>query len=226
MIDTVCISRLISAEQAAYKRGGKMKSQIIDPQASYTFSDYFKLNADVEEILAYFGYLFQIQTCPLPQTTLDPTIASNLSSSISELLPYLSLTSEIARREFLIAPILSKVAVYTQVKIKSEYHLAVNEQLKGTLDYYLRGKSNLLVIEAKNADPQRGFTQLAVELVALDQWLDIDTKVLYGALSMGDIWRFGVLDRQTKQVTQDINLFRVPADLDELLNILVAILNG
>ncbi len=74
--------------------------------------------------------------------------------------------------------------------------------------------------------PIRILAQLAVELVALDQWLNSDTKVLYGALSMGDIWRFGVLDRQTKQVTQDINLFRVPADLDELLNILVAILNG
>lgn len=48
--------------------------------------------------------------------------------------------------------------------------MVVNEQLKSTLDYYLQSQDQeLLVIEAKNADMQRGFTQLAVELIAVDQ---------------------------------------------------------
>lgn len=41
---------------------------------------------------------------------------------------------------------------------------------------------------------------------------------------MGNIWQFGVLHRQSKQVVQDINLYCVPADLEDLLRILVAIL--
>ena len=41
-------------------------------------------------------------------------------------------------------------------------------QLKGSLDYYLYSVGKLLVIEAKNADLAKGFTQLAVELIALD----------------------------------------------------------
>ena len=39
-------------------------------------------------------------------------------------------------------------------------------------------------------------------------------------------WRFGVLDRQARRVTQDLNLFRVPADLGPLLQILVGILTS
>jgi hypothetical protein len=49
---------------------------------------------------------------------------------------------------------------------------------------------------------------------------------LFGAVSVGNIWQFGILHRQTKQVLQDINLFRVPADLEDLLRVLVAILEG
>ncbi len=37
------------------------------------------------------------------------------------------------------------------------------------LDYYLQFRNQLLVIEAKNADHQRAFTQLAVELIAVAQ---------------------------------------------------------
>ena len=82
----------------------------------------------------------------------------------------------------------------------------------------------MLIIEAKQGDLQKGFTQLAVELVALDQWTDSTSSQLYGAASLGDIWRFGFLNRSTKQVTQDLNLYRVPADLEELVSIIVAIL--
>jgi hypothetical protein len=136
------------------------------------------------------------------------------------------LNNETARREFLIAPILLEVVHYTHARIKVEFPLVVNEQLQGTLDYYLQAQSNLLIIEAKNADLQRGFTQLAAELVAIDQWLESEQPLLYGAVSIGNVWQFGVLDRAAKHVTQDLNLYRVPADLEELLGILVAVLRN
>jgi hypothetical protein len=44
------------------------------------------------------------------------------------------------------------------------------------------------------------------------------------AISTGNIWQFGQFDRQTREVTQDLNLYRVPADLEDLLQILVKIL--
>ncbi|MBE9127234.1 MULTISPECIES: hypothetical protein [unclassified Coleofasciculus] len=82
----------------------------------------------------------------------------------------------------------------------------------------------MLVIEAKNADLQRGFTQLAVELIAVEQAELGESQRLYGAVSIGNIWQFSVLYSQNKQIVQDINLYRVPADLAELLQVVVGIL--
>jgi hypothetical protein len=202
------------------------KIPILQPGQSYTFADYFKLNFDPEDILAYFGCSLQLQRLNLPRYLGNLERLVNLKQRIEESLPLLTLTSEIARREFLIAPVLIDLLHYTHAKLKVEYPLAVNEQLKGSLDYYLQTKHSLLVIEAKNEDLQRGFTQLAVELIALDQWTASEQPVLYGAVSTGVIWQLGNLQRQTKQITQDLNLYRVPADLEELLRILVAILSS
>jgi hypothetical protein len=52
------------------------------------------------------------------------------------------------------------------------------------------------------------------------------SPMLYGAVSIGNVWQFGVLNRQPKQILQDINLYRVPADLEDLLRILIAILKN
>ena len=41
---------------------------------------------------------------------------------------------------------------------------------------------------------------------------------------MGDVWRFGQLDCNSKQITQDLNLFKVPDDLELLLKSLLGIL--
>ena len=203
-----------------------MKPPVIDSETSYTFVDYFHMTAEVEDILAYFGYSFQAHDCALAHSTaLLPSLA-DLKERIAACLPYISLTSEIARREFLIAPVLLEVIQYTQVKVKVEYPIGVSNLLKGTLDYYLQSQNSFLIIEAKQGDLQKGFTQLAVELVALDQWTDSTSPQLYGAASLGDIWQFGFLNRSTKQVTQDLNLYRVPADLEELVSIIVAILTN
>ncbi len=205
-----------------------MKPAIIDEKAVYTFADYFKLNYFLEEVVGYFGYTVQAEDCVLPQTTLDLDEASinRLKAQLKEAIPYLSLTSEMARREFLIAPILLAVVHAIHAKIKTEYPLEVSAQLKGMLDYLIQGKSNLLIVEAKNEDLQRGFTQLAVELIAFDQWTESQSDTLYGAVSTGLAWQFGILHRPSKRIVQDFNLYTVPAGTSELLKIIVAILNG
>jgi hypothetical protein len=113
---------------------------------------------------------------------------------------------------------------YTQATLNVEYPVSVNHQLKGSLDYLLQNHHAVLVIEAKNEDLERGFLQLAIELIALEQWLDTEHPILYGAISTGNIWQFGQFNRQDRQIMQDLNLFRVPADLEELLRILVHLL--
>jgi len=199
---------------------------IIDPTQSYTFADYFKLNSEPDDILSYFGYRYESRSLTLPQTHRQLERLESLKQRLEEILPYVSLTSEMARREFLIAPVLMESIYYTQAKIKVGYSLKVSEQLKGELDYFVQTQSQFLVVEAKNADLQRGFTQLAVELIAVEQAEFTSNSLLYGAVSMGNIWQFAVLDTQKKQIIQDINLYRVPTDLLELLQIIVGILEG
>lgn len=202
------------------------KASIINPDQSYSFADYFKLNAEPEEIFTYFGYNFQSQFLSLPKTNQPLDRIENLKNRLEESLPYISLTSEAARREFLIAPVIMELIHYTHTKVKVEYSLTINEQLKGIIDYYLQSENQLLIIEAKNADLDRGFVQLGVELIAFDTWSFTDNKIFYGAVSIGNIWQFGVLERETKQITQDLNLYRVPADLEDLMKHLVGIILG
>jgi hypothetical protein len=197
------------------------RAAIIQPDQSYTFADYFKLNFAPQDILAYFNVSLQRRTLDLPRYTGPLDRLADLRTRITESLPRLSLTSEMARREFLIAPVLTDVLHYTQASLNVEYPVAVSNQLKGSLDYLLQNQQTFLVIEAKNEDLERGFVQLATELIALDQWLDTEQPILKGAISTGNIWQFGQYDRQERHVTQDLNLYRVPADLEDLLRILV-----
>lgn len=204
-----------------------LKQPILAQENRYTFADYFKMSHYTSEIVAHFGYSFEVQSrVSLPQATIAPETFTDLRTRLEESLPYLVLINETARREFLIAPILLEVVRLTHAEIRVEYPLQVSNQLQGTLDYFLRAQGNMLVIEAKQADLQRGFTQLAVELVALDQALADNSRLLFGAVTVGDAWRFGILNRETKHLIQDFNLYDVPADVELLLQILIAILKG
>jgi hypothetical protein len=100
--------------------------------------------------------------------------------------------------------------------------LSVNNWLKGNLDYFLKHNPSLLVVEAKNDDLTRGFTQLAVELIAISQVEEGD--VFYGCVTIVDAWRFGILEKTNQQIFQDISLYRIPNDLEDLMRILVGIL--
>jgi hypothetical protein len=202
------------------------KAPLLEPGKSYTFRNYFEMTYEPDDILAEFCFSLQRSSLDLPKSNTNLEQLTELKNSIQRRLPYVSLTSEAARREILIAPIVLALIDYTQAQLRIEYSINVSEQLKGSLDYYLHTQHNLLIIEAKNADLARGFTQLAVELIALDRWTTSDEPLLYGAVSTGDIWQFGVLHREQKQVKQDLNLYRVPADLNDLFSRLVAILTN
>ncbi|MGK7888956.1 MAG: hypothetical protein AB4042_06445 [Leptolyngbyaceae cyanobacterium] len=200
-----------------------MKQPILDTEKSYTFSDYFDLSYPTKEIVAEFGYQLQFQKVELPRYQPDRSLES-LKNTFYKKLPHISLNSETAKREVLIAPVLLELLDFIDVDINIEYPLHVNHQLKGNIDYLVRGIGNLVVIEAKKADLERGFSQLAVELIAIDHYLSEENIAIYGAVTVGDLWRFGVLQRQQKTILKDIDSYRVPADLDDLFAVLLGIL--
>lgn len=202
------------------------KIPIIDFSRQYTFSNYFDLPYEPSDILAEFGYSMQRSHLTLARSQQPLPELGALRQRIERVLPYISLSNETARREFLLAPVILDLVYYTHAQLVAEYTLRVTEQLKGSLDYYLYNNSQLLVVEAKKADLDRGFTQLAVELIALDEWTDSDASALTGAVSTGSVWMFGQLERNTRLITQDLVLYTVPENLEDLLRIMVAILNA
>jgi hypothetical protein len=201
---------------------------LLDPNRSYTFSEIGKLKAPTDEVLAEYGYSLERTLIDLPQYQGELDRLQERRERMEEVLPYIDLTNEQSRREMLIAPLMEDLIHYTRAQLRIEYVLKVNERLQGELDYLLRTKTNLLVVEAKQEDLTNGFTQMAVQLIALDQWekstLVEQQPELVGAVSTGTIWQFGVLHRQEKLVTQELTLYRVPTDLEPLMRILVAAL--
>jgi hypothetical protein len=205
---------------------------ILDSNQSYTFSRYFELGLEASELAQQFGYSLTRKVLNLPQFPDELDRLGELRDRIEEVLPFVPLTNELARREILISRVVTELIHYTQAELRIEYSLKVSNWLQGNLDYLLRVNSanQLLVIEAKSEDLTRGFTQLVAELVALDQW-ENTTKVeqqpiLIGVISTGTIWQFGTLDRIRKHFEQGINSYRVPEDLEQVMRILVAALKA
>ena len=195
-------------------------------------ADTLSLALKNRELAQEFGYSLTRKKLNLPQFSDELDRLGELHDRIEEVLPFVPLTNELARREILISRVVTELIHYTQAELRIEYSLKVSNWLPGNLDYLLRVNSvnQLLVIEAKSEDLTRGFTQLVAELVALDQWESATTvdqqPILIGVVSTGTIWQFGRLDRNTKHFEQGINSYRVPEDLEQVMRILVAALKG
>ena len=195
---------------------------LLQADQSYTFGSYFDFPYKPDEILAEFGDSLHTTRLPLPHSERSSERLSLLQQHLEEILPFVSLSSETARRELLVAPILTEVVRLCHCQLRIEYSLMVNRWLKGELDYLLRSKHHLTVIEAKREDLTRGFTQLAVELIALAQ--AEEQSLLYGAVTTGEIWRFGQLDATAQTITQDLTLYNIPDHLADLMAILIGVL--
>jgi hypothetical protein len=199
--------------------------KILDPNESYTFSKYFDLPYSPEDILADLGCTIErTDREDLPYTQCELDWLPELAESMRRRLKRVNTTTEQARREALIFPLLDRICDLLDYSINIEYAVNVSNWLKGSLDYYISSPNNLLVIEAKQSDLTKGFTQLAVELIALDSWVESESPILYGAVSTGEIWRFGLYDRAKHRVVEYLQLHRVPQDLEFVTRTIIGIL--
>ncbi len=199
--------------------------RILKAGESYTFSRYFELPFTIDDILTELNCTLERKSLALPESS-EVFDLRFLQQQLQRNLSHIDLVNETARREALIGPILFEVCDLTNQRLNIEYSIAVNDYLKGTLDYYIAAPQNLLVIEAKQSDLVRGFTQLAIELIALDEWTKSTSELLYGAVTTGEDWRFGVYHRANRQVIQDQKRYQVPEDLSLLVKIFVGIINA
>jgi hypothetical protein len=197
-------------------------TKLLEANQPYTFSQIFELKIEPDDLAAEFGYNFKRSRLQLPQYVGDLPTLEDLRTGLESVMPYVSLSNETSRREVLVAPVVLEVIRQTKAELKIEYPIKVTDQLQGILDYLLKSQAELLVIAAKREDLDYGFTQLVAAMIALDQWeRSPDQPILIGAVTTGQIWRFGHLDRATKQIQQGLDLYRVPDDLESVLRILI-----
>ena len=204
-----------------------MRKPILEQSKSYNFSDYFYLSGTTKQVVAEFNYKFSIEQLKLPKALLENISLERLKTGYIKKMPFVPLDNETARREFFVSPLFFELLDYVETEIIIEHQLDYDEKLKGKIDYFLRGYGKFVVVEAKFADMEHGFTQLAVEMIAVDKYYeDEKSDFIYGAVTVGDIWRFGVLDRQSKTIFKDITIYAIPTQLEELFAILLGILRN
>ena len=196
--------------------------KVFEPGGSYTFSKIFELKIPADEIAEEFGYSLSKKKLELSQYSGELDRLEELRSRIEEVLPYVDLSNETSRREILISKVVTELVHYTKAQLRIEYPITVNQKLQGYLDYLFRSHNELLVIEAKRQDLDYGMTQLVAEMIALDQWdRTPEQDILLGAVTTGKLWEFALLDRPEKHITQGLESYRVPEDLEPLMRILV-----
>jgi hypothetical protein len=165
-----------------------------------------------------------LEILKLPKSSKDIGNLERLKQTYIKKLPLISLNSEMAKREFYISSLLLELLEYIQAQINIEYPLNGGENLSGNIDYLIKFTNNIIILEAKKGDLERGFNQLAVELIALDKFLEDEQELLYGAITLGDVWRFGVLERKNKVIKKDMEAYTLISDLNDILLILIGIL--
>ncbi|BAY32725.1 hypothetical protein NIES2107_46150 [Nostoc carneum NIES-2107] len=109
--------------------------RILKAGESYTFSKYFELPFTIDDILAELNCNIERNNLILPQYSENLDIQF-LQQQLQRNLSHIDLVNETTRREALIGPILFEVCALTNQRLNIEYSIAVNEYLKGTLDYY------------------------------------------------------------------------------------------
>lgn len=202
-----------------------MSKSIFQEDKRYSFSDYFNMSNPIDEIVAELGYQLDFEEIKFRlASNIEQSIVDKLKNNYYQLLPKITINSETAKREFMIAPLLYEVILRIDAKLNIEYPIDIDNKLNGVIDYLISSQQELIVIEAKKGDLDRGFNQLAAEMIALDKYEENDfPEILYGALTIGEVWRFSILKRREKRIIKDLNLFRFPQDIKDILSILLGI---
>jgi len=147
----------------------------------------------------------------------------NYSQLLAETLEYniplaLSINSEKARSEMIVAPILIEIRkqLNNQVSLFSGKDFNVDPQrgLTGFCDFLISKSSEQLIIEApiitlveaKNDNIESGLAQCMAEMIAaqlFNQRRNQEINRIYGLITTGSIWKFMQLEETT--ITIDLN---------------------
>jgi hypothetical protein len=150
----------------------------------------------------------------------------------------LDISTEKARSEFIIAPILAEVRRQLDDRISLfsgvEFNVDIEQGLHGVCDFLFSASPLQLaieapvvaVVEAKNENIKQGIVQCIAELVAAQQFnreQGNPIHAVYGAVTTGSVWKF--LRLQESLVTVDSSEYYVK-EVEKIVGILVTMLRG
>lgn len=145
-----------------------------------------------------------------------------------------SISTEKARSEFIIAPILMEVRRQFEPRISlfsgTEFRVDRSRKLTGVCDFLISLSPLQIairvpvvsVVEVKNEDTKAGFAQCIAEMVAADRFNKREGETLptiYGAVTTGVLWKFITLTDDI--VSIDREEFSVYHDAERIVGILV-----
>jgi hypothetical protein len=169
----------------------------------------------------------------VPEATLRPEFLAQLD----ELVPLaLSVASEKARSELIIAPVLLELWRMTgqQIGFFSGINFDVDKMqgLDGFCDYILTRTPRqlfveapvVMLVEAKNEDMKGGYGQCLAEMLAAQRFNAADghgDDMVYGAVTTGERWKFLELDEMTARIdSEDYYLEHIGKIMGILLHLL------
>lgn len=171
----------------------------------------------------------------LPAITPDPAFLSRLEHNARMAL---RVSTEKARSEFIIAPILAEVRLIANMTVGlfSGVDFSVDEKsgLAGICDYIVTRSPEqlfveapvLMLVEAKNEDMKRGYAQCLAEMIAAQQFNSREGSEIgkiYGAVSIGNQWKFLELEGTTARIDAADYYFK---DVNKIMGILLTLVTG
>jgi hypothetical protein len=129
----------------------------------------------------------------------------------------LNFSTEKARSEFIIAPVLAELWLLAEQRISLfsgvDFTVDPENGLAGVCDYIItRSRERLfisapviLVVEAKNEDMRRGYAQCIAEMLAAQRFNESEgapSGKTYGAVTIGNLWKFLELEGATVRIDQ------------------------
>jgi hypothetical protein len=182
---------------------------------------------EAQDFAKDFGYSFERKWLNLPQYTGELDRSPQTQERIEEVLPHVSLTSDRAKREILVSPIMRDLIHYTKAKVRIEYPIQSTEKLQRVLDYFIKSTQCAVITFAKGTDTELGMTELIASLMALDHWLEDPIQThLIGVVTTGRTWEFARLNRQSKHIEQGLEIYGLLKNFDTLMRILVQAITG
>ena len=183
-----------------------------------------------------FGLHVQEESVPLLSAA-PVAISDLLRHTLAENVPIaLDISTEKARSEFIIAPVLMEVRRQLDYRISLfsgiEFNVDVAQGLRGVCDFLLSlsplqlavEAPVVMIVEAKNENIKQGLIQCMAEMVAAQQFNQerhTTIETVYGAVTTGNLWKF--LRLSTTVVSVDITEYHI-SQVEQVVGMLVAMI--